>query len=76
MSTLTKSVGTVKWFDNKKSYGFIVNRSGEDVMVHYRSIQMAGYKTLKEGQHVEFTQTKSAKGLQAVEVVAIEPTLT
>ena len=54
MSNPTKSVGTVKWFDNKKSYGFIVNESGEDVMVHYRSIQMDGYKTLKEGQQVEF----------------------
>ena len=72
MNKPTKSVGTVKWFDNKKSYGFIVNESGEDVMVHYRSIQMDGYKTLAPGQQVEFIQTKSEKGWQAAEVLIVD----
>ena len=72
MSNPTRSIGTVKWFDNAKGYGFIVNQRNEDVMCHYRSIQMGGYKTLKEGQQVEFIQTKSEKGLQAAEVVLLE----
>ena len=71
MSNPNKTTGTVKWFDDKKSYGFIVNESGEDVLVHYRSIQMDGYKTLKEGEQVEFIQTKSAKGWQAAEVSVV-----
>ena len=50
---MEKSVGTVKWFDNAKGYGFIVNEAGEDVFVHYRSIEGDGYKTLAEGQQVE-----------------------
>ncbi len=69
---MKKSTGTVKWFNDKKSYGFIVNESGEDVMVHYRAIQMDGYKTLKEGQQVAFIQTKSEKGWQAAEVEPLE----
>lgn len=64
--------GTVKWFDTKKGYGFIVNAAGEDCMVHYRAIQMDGYKTLKEHQPVEFKQVKSEKGWQAVEVIPLE----
>lgn len=68
-----KSTGTVKWFDNAKGYGFILNESGTDVMVHYRSIQGEGYKTLREGQAVEFIQTKTDKGWQAAEVELIEP---
>ena len=67
-----KSQGTVKWFDNAKGYGFIINDDGEDVMVHYRSIQAEGYKTLKEGQHVDFIQTKSEKGWMAAEVEVVE----
>ena len=72
---MSKSVGTVKWFDNNKGYGFIVNDLGEDVMVHYRSIQMDGYKTLKEGQQVEFLQTKSEKGWQAAEVEHLDTSI-
>ncbi len=72
MNNRNKRTGTVKWFDNAKGYGFIVNESGEDVMVHYRSIQAEGYKTLREGQAVEFIQTKSEKGLQAAEVIVLE----
>lgn len=62
------SIGTVKWFDTKKGYGFIVNNDGEDVMVHYRSIMMEGFKNLREGDHVEFIQVESEKGWQAAEV--------
>jgi len=47
---MDKTVGTVKWFDNAKGYGFIVNDAGEDVFVHYRSIEGDGYKTLAEGR--------------------------
>lgn len=72
MNNPNKKTGTVKWFDNAKGYGFIVNESGEDVMVHYRSIQAEGYKTLREGQSVEFIQTKTENGLQAAEVIALE----
>ena len=60
--------GTVKWFDNAKGYGFLLNEDGEDVFVHYRSIQGDGYKTLAEGEQVDFLQIKSEKGWQAAEV--------
>lgn len=69
---MEKSVGTVKWFDNAKGFGFIVNDEGEDVFVHYRSIEGDGYKTLAEGQQVEYLQTKSEKGWQAAEVTRLE----
>jgi len=65
---MDKSVGTVKWFDNAKGYGFIINDDGEDVFVHYRSIEGDGYKKLTEGEQVEYLQTKSDKGWQASEV--------
>ena len=71
-----KSHGTVKWFDNAKGYVFIINDDGDDVMVHYRSIQSDGYKTLKEGQPVDFIQTKSEKGWQAAEVEVVAETVT
>ena len=65
---MSKSVGTVKWFNNAKGFGFIINDQGEDVFVHYRSIQGEGYKTLSEGEDVEYLQVKSDKGWQAAEV--------
>ena len=68
---MQKSIGKVKWFNDKKGYGFIVNAAGEDVMVYYRSILVEGYKTLREGQAVTFTQVKSEKGLQAAEVEVV-----
>ena len=68
---MDKSVGTVKWFDNAKGYGFIINDDGEDVFVHYRSIEGDGYKKLTEGEQVEYLQTKSDKGWQASEVVSL-----
>jgi len=63
-----KQIGTVKWFDNAKGYGFIVGSSGEDVFVHYRVIVGEGYKSLSEGQEVEFVATQGEKGWQASEV--------
>lgn len=60
--------GTVKWFNDKKGYGFIVEESGEDVFVHFSSIQGEGFKTLAEGQEVNFELVNGSKGLQAANV--------
>ena len=60
--------GAVKWFNTEKGYGFILSPEGEDVFVHYRSIQVEGFKNLREGQEVSFLQIKSEKGWQAAEV--------
>jgi CspA family cold shock protein len=62
--------GTVKWFDNAKGYGFIQRAGGEDVFVHYRAIRGEGYRTLQEGQQVQFNIVKGQKGLQAEDVEA------
>ena len=67
-----KEQGTVKWFDNAKGFGFIQRASGEDVFVHHSAIAGSGYKSLEEGQAVEFNVTKGPKGWQAVDVVKIE----
>jgi CspA family cold shock protein len=61
-------IGTVKWFNAAKGYGFIGRDEGEDVFVHFSAIQMEGYKRLKEGQKVEFSIETGPKGLQAAEV--------
>ena len=61
--------GTVKWFSNQKGYGFIAAETGEDVFVHHSEIQGEGYKTLEEGQSVEFEVADGAKGKQAKNVV-------
>jgi len=63
------SKGTVKWFNETKGFGFIQQESGEDVFVHYTAIQGDGFKTLKEGQDVEFEVTDGPKGPQASNVV-------
>jgi CspA family cold shock protein len=61
--------GTVKWFNAEKGFGFIVSEEGEDVFVHFSAIQTDGYKTLEEGQSVEFEIEQSPRGPQAVNVV-------
>ena len=63
--------GTVKWFNASKGYGFIQRESGEDVFVHFSAIQASGYKTLNEGQAVEFEVTTGPRGLQATNVVGL-----
>jgi CspA family cold shock protein len=60
--------GTVKWFNNSKGYGFISQENGEDVFVHFQSIVAEGYKSLEEGQKVEFTIGQGQKGPQANDV--------
>lgn len=60
--------GTVKWFNNSKGFGFIARESGDDVFVHFRAIRGEGYKSLQEGQNVEFELHNGDKGLQAQEV--------
>jgi len=66
-----KEQGVVKWFNNEKGYGFIQSSSGSDVFVHHSAILEEGYKSLNEGQAVEFTVSKGPKGLQASEVVKV-----
>jgi cold shock protein len=63
--------GTVKWFKNEKGFGFIAQDGGEDVFVHHSSIQMDGFKSLNEGDRVEFEVVKGDKGLKAEKVVKI-----
>jgi CspA family cold shock protein len=60
--------GTVKWFNDAKGFGFISQEGGEDVFVHHTAIQMDGFRTLKEGEPVEFEITQGPKGLQAANV--------
>ena len=64
-------VGTVKWFNGAKGYGFISREGGPDVFVHFSAIQAEGFKTLEEGQKVEFSIEQGPKGLQAARVVAV-----
>ena len=63
--------GTVKWFNNQKGYGFISDEQGNDVFVHYSGIAADGFKSLEEGQAVEFEVTEGEKGPQAVNVVRL-----
>jgi len=63
--------GTVKWFDAKKGYGFIESEEGDDIFVHYSSINSDGFKTLEDGQEVEFEIVEGEKGPQADNVVAL-----
>ena len=60
--------GTVKWFNDAKGFGFISRQNGEDVFVHFSAIQSSGFRSLQEGQAVEFNVTKGPKGLQAENV--------
>ena len=63
--------GTVKWFNNQKGFGFISDELGNDVFVHYSGIQSNGFKSLEEGQEVEFEVIEGQKGPQAVNVVKL-----
>lgn len=67
-------IGTVKWFNNRKGWGFISLNDEEDIFVHYTGIQGDGFRTLNEGAHVEFSLEETGKGKQAVDVVIIETT--
>ncbi|HEY62689.1 MAG: cold shock domain-containing protein [Anaerolineales bacterium] len=66
-----RTIGTVKWFNGSKGYGFITRDDGDDVFVHYTAIQGEGFRNLEEGQKVEFTIEHGPKGLQAADVVLI-----
>ncbi len=66
-----KVKGTVKWFNETKGFGFIEQESGPDVFAHFSAIESAGFKTLQEGQAVEFTVSAGQKGPQAANIVAI-----
>ena len=63
-----RQMGTVKWFNDSKGFGFIERESGEDVFVHFRSIRGDGFRTLKQGARVEFSITQTDKGFQAEDV--------
>ena len=67
--------GKVKWFNNEKGYGFIEYKDGEDIFVHYSAILSDGFKTLVEGQYVDFELVQTDKGLQAKNVVEIKAAL-
>jgi cold shock protein len=64
-------MGTVKWFNATKGYGFIGRDEGEDVFVHFSAVEMEGYRRLKEGQKVEFSVEQGPKGLQAARVIPL-----
>lgn len=66
-----KTTGTVKWFNEAKGFGFIERESGPDVFAHFRAINGSGFKTLLEGQKVEFTVTESDKGPQADDITVV-----
>ena len=66
-----REIGTVKWFNNSKGYGFISREAGEDVFVHYSAVEGSGFRSLDEGQQVEFSVEQGQKGLQAVRVTTI-----
>jgi len=67
-----KVTGTVKWFNSSKGFGFISREGGDDVFVHFQAIVSDGYRSLQEGQKVEFTVTQGQKGPQAQEVKVID----
>jgi CspA family cold shock protein len=62
------TTGSVKWFDRKKGYGFIVGPEGQDVFVHYSSIQADGFRSLRDGEKVQYELVQTDKGLQASQV--------
>jgi CspA family cold shock protein len=68
MEMSEREVGTVKWFNDGKGYGFIAREAGDDVFVHHTAIEGEGFRTLRESQQVEFSVERGPKGLQAVNV--------
>jgi CspA family cold shock protein len=66
-----RTIGTVKWFNNGKGYGFLARDNGADVFVHYTAIKGDGYRSLEEGQRVEFSIEQGAKGPQAKDVIVL-----
>lgn len=68
---MSKITGTVKWFNETKGFGFIEQENGSDVFAHFSAIQGSGFKTLKEGQKVEFVVTQGKKGPQAEEITPL-----
>ncbi len=68
----SQQVGTVKWFNSAKGYGFIERAQGEDVFVHFTAIKAEGHRNLQDGQRVSFTVTQGPKGAQAADVVVID----
>jgi len=66
-----RETGTIKWFNATKGFGFISREQGEDIFVHFSAIRGEGYRTLNEGQQVEFTVTEGEKGPQAQDVVVL-----
>jgi cold shock protein len=67
-----REIGHVKWFNEKKGFGFIINQAGEDVFIHYKDIQGVGFKTLQEKEEVSFLLDRGPKGLKAQEVMRLE----
>lgn len=67
-----REVGQVKWFNEKKGFGFIINQQGEDIFVHYKDIQGVGFKTLHENDSVSYVLDKGPKGYKAQEVVVLD----
>lgn len=72
---MAQYTGQVKWFNNAKGYGFLGRNEGTDVFVHYSSIQLEGYKSLKEGDAVEFDIIQGTKGPQADHVIRLQAAL-
>lgn len=71
MSTVERTIGTVKWFSDRKGYGFIAREGDSDVFVHYTAIEDTGYRTLAEGQQVEFTLEEGPRGPAAANVMKL-----
>ncbi|MDO8953450.1 MAG: cold-shock protein [Gammaproteobacteria bacterium] len=69
---MTRKIGTVKWFNSSKGFGFIQQEGGDDIFVHYKNIRGDGYRSLEEGQKVEFGVIQGQKGLQADDVIAAD----
>ena len=68
---MSRATGVVKWFNEKKGFGFIVNEQGDDIFVHYKDIQGEGFKTLHENDAVSFVLDKGPKGLKAQDVSVV-----